>query len=135
MQLDQFAPELVQAELWRRMTLLPHTITGPSLVSVPSSRALQLEPDHARGPAEAFMVGTEFVHFHGDGSGSLHTTLPLGLAGQVAAVGWGELHPMARLGFAPKTLMMVFGPRDDDELEVVWALVLANHQFAVGSPV
>jgi hypothetical protein len=134
-QLDQFGPEPVHAELWRRMTELPHTVSGPSLVSVPSSRALQLVPDHARGPAHAFMIGNEFAHFHGDGSGSLHLTLPLDLADRVTAAGWGELHPMARLGVAPHTFLMVFGPRDNDELEVVWGLVLTSYHFAVGNPV
>ena len=40
--------------------------------------------------------------------------------------GWGEPHP--RSGY-----MLVFGPRTDDEVEIVWQIVRASYDFATGA--
>ncbi|HUQ55578.1 luciferase family protein [Lentzea sp.] len=130
MQLDQFAPAGIQAELWRRMAALTGIRTGRSKISMPSSRALHLDQATATGPADAFLVETEFTHLHGDGSGSLHLALPSAVAREVIATGRGERHPAVALGLAHPTLVMLFGPRDADELEVVWRLVQASHAYA-----
>jgi hypothetical protein len=134
-QLSQTAPISLQEELWRRMSSLEGVRTGRSGVSVPASRALHLEPALARGPREAFMVGTEFAHLHGATDGSLHVTLPPELAAEAIERGWAELHPIARAGRLPKTLVMVYGPRDEAELETLWQLVLSSYAFARTAPV
>lgn len=63
----------------------------------------------ARGPRDAYLTGTEFVHLHGDGSGSLHVALPRARGTEAIAQGWGETHPAARMGIAPPTLVMLYG--------------------------
>ena len=131
-QLSQTAPEALQEELWRRMTGLGGVHAGRSGVSLPESRALHLDPPLARGPKEAFMVGTEFAHLHGPADGSLHAMLPLDLVETVVERGWGELHPAARMGLVPQTTVMLYGPRDDGELETVWELVKSSYAFARG---
>jgi hypothetical protein len=123
---------LLQEELWRRMTSLDGVRTGRSGVSLPDTRALHLDGKLANGPREAFMVGTEFAHLHGAGDGSLHLTLPRDKATQAIRHGWAELHPLARAGHLPQTLVMIYGPRDRAELETVWDLVSASHAFARG---
>lgn len=40
---------------------------------------------------------------------------------------------MARMGLIPLTTMMVYGPRDQEELEVVWGLLQASWAFAGGA--
>ncbi len=132
-QLSQIAPVLVQEALWVRMAALPQVTTGPSGISLPETRALQLPAASAGGPREAFLIGHEFAHLHGETDGSLHLALPLEVAAEVEEKGWGELHPAARMGDFPHTLMMLYGPRDDAELEVIWRLVQLSHQFALGS--
>lgn len=102
------------------------------MISVPGARAFVLGEDPAGGPPEAFMVGREFAHLHPPTDGSLHMMLPLDLAEAVDAHGWGELHPAARMGVIPPTAMMVYGPRDEGELEVVWELLRASRAFAAG---
>ncbi|MFC6355404.1 luciferase domain-containing protein [Luethyella okanaganae] len=104
---------------------------GKSGVSAPSSLALYLRRDLATGPSNAFFVGTEFAHLHGDGSGSLHLSLPLNLVEEVFTAGWGEQHPVVKLG-GPPNWVMLFGPRDRAELDVVWGLVHASYVFARG---
>jgi hypothetical protein len=132
-QLDQNAPLELQELLFERARALPGVRVEPSMISVPGARAFVLGEDVAGGPTEAFMIGREFAHLHPPIDGSLHMMLPLELAEAVDLHGWGELHPVARMGVIPRTAMMVYGPRDDGELEDVWELLRASHAFASGS--
>jgi hypothetical protein len=131
-QLDQIAPVAIQEELWRRMAGLEGVRPGRSGVSLPESRAVHLDPELARGPQEALLVGTEFAHLHGAADGSLHLTLPPALAAEAIEKGWAELHPMAAQGLAPTTLVMLYGPRDEAELETIWQLVETSYAYARG---
>ncbi|HEX4814307.1 MAG TPA: luciferase family protein [Nonomuraea sp.] len=132
-QLDQISPVELQEELWRRMSALDHVRVGASVVSLPETRALHVTAEYARGPAAAFVRdSTEFAHLHGIFDGSLHMQLPEQDAAEVVAKGWGELHPVVLDGRHPPTMVMVYGPRDEDELETVWALVSRSHAFATG---
>jgi hypothetical protein len=40
------------------------------------------------------------------------------------------VHPVARLGLIPPTAVMLYAPRDEDELAVIEQLVRASHAFA-----
>jgi hypothetical protein len=131
-QLDQNGPVRVQEALWERMRRLDGVRTGHSGISAPESRALHLEQTPPRGPHEAFIIGSEFAHLHGPHDGSLHVTLPEGLAEVAINCGWAELHPVARAGARPPTLVMLYSPRDAEELETVWRLVRASFAFARG---
>ena len=131
-QLSQIAPVWLQEELWHRMTGLEGVRPGRSHVSLPDTRALHLDPRLATGPGDAFFTGTEFAHLHGASDGSLHLMLPVSVAGDAIDKGWSELHPVARRGAAPPTLVMLYGPRDQAELEVVWRLVETSYAFARG---
>ncbi|WP_280497771.1 luciferase family protein [Nocardia asiatica] len=129
-QLSQISPPDLQEQLWSRMLTLADVLPGRSGVSVPDTRALHLRPAMAHGPREAYLVGSEFAHLHGHGDGSLHMCLPKEVVAQALRQGWAEQHPMARQGYLPGTLVMVYGPRDQEELEVVWQLVRISHRFA-----
>ena len=131
-QLDQTAPVKLQEELWQRMTALDGVRAGRSGISLPQSRALHLDRALALGPPEAFMVGDEFVHLHGAFDGSLHASLPPEVAAEAIARGWAEPHPLARRGMIPGMLVMIYGPRDEAELETVWQLVEISYAFARG---
>lgn len=133
-QLDQNAPPELQERLFERARALAGVRVEPSMISVPGARAFVLEVDSASGPAEAFMIGREFAHLHPASDGSLHMMLPPDLARAVEEHGWGEPHPVARLGLIPPTAMMVYGPRDEGELETVWEILRASHAFASGGP-
>jgi phospholipase/carboxylesterase len=129
-QLDQNAPAELQARLFERASGLASSRVEPSMISVPGARAFVLDEEAARGPAEAFMTGREFAHLHPASDGSLHMMLPRELARLVEERGWGEQHPVARLGLIAPNAMMVYGPRDEGELEIVWELLRASHAFA-----
>ena len=114
------------------MFALPDAEERPSLVSVPGARALWLRDGIEAGAADAFMIEREFAHLHPARDGSLHMALPRRRAETAIAAGWAELHPMARLGYLPPTVVMVFGPRDVAELEIVYGLVLDSYRNAGG---
>jgi Family of unknown function (DUF5519) len=58
--------------------------------------------------------------------GSLHMTLPPDVAEEAYAKGWGEPHPYSGTP-------LIFAPRDEDELEVVFGLLRASYDYARGS--
>jgi hypothetical protein len=109
----------------------PAGTTGPdSAAAVPGSRALALQPDAAGTRVGAFLVGREFAHLHPGPDFSLHLALPEHEAQRAVDAGWAEWHPLAAAGRVPKTIVMVYAPRDAEELETVWSLLQASHRFA-----
>lgn len=88
--------------------------------------------DGGRGPARAFMLGTEFAHVHPGPDNSLHMTLPPALRDAAITAGWAEPHPMAGLPTVSADLVMVYAPRDAAELTVATQLVTAAWRYARG---
>ena len=131
-QLTQLASVALQEALFERCARLPGVLVGRSHVSVPGARAFHLDGEHAGGQREAFMAGTEFAHLHPSYDGSLHLVLPEADAREVIARGWGEFHPLVEQGVMPPINVMIYGPRDEDELETVWQIVQASHANATG---
>jgi phospholipase/carboxylesterase len=125
-QRSQNAPPELQEELIRRALELPGVSEAGSRVSVPGARAFVLDEAHARGPSQAFQAEREFAHVHPPDDGSLHMTLPAGVAQAAYAAGWGEPHPVSGTP-------LIFGPRNEAELEVVWGLLRASYEYASGA--
>ncbi len=128
-QLTQNAPPELQERIFAFASALPGVVVGPSAVSVPGARAFHL-PDAAEGAREAFMVEREFAHLHPASDGSLHMALPPDVVERVIENGWAERHPLAGRFGLPGNIVMVYGPRDEDELAVVEELVWASHAHA-----
>jgi hypothetical protein len=101
-----------------------------SAVSVAGARALVLTDDGELGPPDAFMVGREFCHGHAQGDYSLHACLPGDLAMAAQQAGWAELHFLAQAGQLPRTVVMLYAPRDEFEFTIILSLVHASYQFA-----
>ncbi|MFN2400158.1 MAG: luciferase family protein [Gemmatimonadaceae bacterium] len=129
---DGAAAVSLRAALAEALFALPGVQEAPSAISVPGARALWLDSSAARGPREAFMVGTEFAHLHPAPDWSLHAALPPELALEAAERGWAEVHPVARRGLLPPNVVMLYSPRDEDEVRVVLDIVRAGHVFARG---
>lgn len=133
-QLTQNAPADLQERVFSLASSLDGVEVGPSHVSVPGARAFHL-PESTQAACEAFMVAREFAHLHPSSDGSLHMVLPPEVVDQVIENGWAERHPLAGHHGLPANIVMVYGPHDDDELEVVADLVRASHSLATGSVV
>jgi hypothetical protein len=129
-QLDQQPDARIRAALARRIWGFPGVEKGASGISVPGACALCLPPEVAAGPPEAFLVDREFAHLHPHPDSSLHLSLPTPTAKEVVAAGWAEFHPLVGSGRLPPTVVMVYAPRDEYELEIVLGLVMRSYQFA-----
>ena len=110
----------------------PEALRRPSMISVPGAEALCWCGEH-RGPHEAFMYGDEFAHIHPAYDGSMHLALPKNVCAAVIDANWGEVHPVAKMGFIPLTVMMVYAPRNYEELDTVLDLLNFSFLFASGN--
>ena len=127
------SPRELQEELFARLAALPGVSTKQSAISVPGARGLMVEPGAEAAP-DAFLVprAGEFAHLHPEHDGSLHLTLPPELARDAIAKGWGVAHPLAGIRLA-RGMVLVYGPRDHDELDVVAAVVGTSHAYATAA--
>jgi hypothetical protein len=131
-QLEQNPDTSIVVELARRVFSLPGVEERPSAISVPGARALWLREEVPAGPREAFMIGREFAHVHPMPDGSLHAALPPEVAREAIEKGWAEQHPVARMGYIPQNVVMIYAPRDAEEVEVVASLVTESYRYAGG---
>ena len=132
-QLEQNPERQMVEELAQRVFALPGVEERPSAISVPGARALWLQEDVPAGPQEAFLIGREFAHIHPMPDGSLHAALPPAVAQEAVEMGWAELHPVARMGYIPQNVVMIYAPRDAEEIEVVAGLVVEAYRYAGGT--
>jgi phospholipase/carboxylesterase len=130
-QLSQNAPADLQERLLDLARLLPGVTVGQSRISVRGARALNLAD--GTGDAQAFLVPSarEFAHLHPSYDGSLHLALPPDHARDLVTKGWGRAHPLAGTRLSPG-FVMVFGPRNDDELDTVAGILTMSHAYATG---
>jgi phospholipase/carboxylesterase len=127
------SPTEIQERLFSRIAALPGVTTRQSAISVPGARGLMVERG-AGAPLDAFLVprAGEFAHLHPGYDGSLHLALPPALAADAIASGWAVAHPLAGIRLA-RGMVMVYGPRNDAELDVVAGIVETSHAYATGT--
>lgn len=130
---SQNSPAELQEALYGRLVKLDAVSTGPSGISVPGARALLLDRAETAGPDSAFILPDvgEFAHLHPEHDGSLHLALPDALAYDALAKGWAAAHPLAGIKVTTG-MVLIFGPRDAEELEIVAGIVAASHRYAMG---
>ncbi|MEM7160902.1 MAG: hypothetical protein AAF487_00550 [Bacteroidota bacterium] len=109
-----------------------HIQKRPSAVSVPGAIAMWMNEGHTCVQCNAFMVGTEFAHFHPHPDYSLHLGLPKFEAEIIIEKGWGEWHPLIERGILPPNIIMLYAPRDQKELEVAKIILQHSYEFAQG---
>jgi hypothetical protein len=129
-QLEQWPPAAIATELMTRILELPHVRQRQSRMASPDCRALCLPDTLAFGPREAFIDDHEFCHLHPLPQSSLHLTLPFEPRECAIDLGWAEQHPAARVGAVPEALVMVYAPRNAEELAVVLRLISCSYEFA-----
>lgn len=130
-QLDQRA----SPELWGRLVAgvfaLDGVVEGHSQVSPKSSRAVFLVGQElARAPETSLFPDgrLEPVHLHGVDDTSVHLVLPAERGARLTELSWAEPHQYEDFG----TEFMVYGPRDETELEVVVTIVEESLAYARG---
>ncbi len=71
----------------------------------------------------------EVGHIHPT-DGSMHIILSPSDTKEVIEKGWGELHGLAGQGAAAKTYMMIYSPRNEEELEITKRILEAAVKYA-----
>ncbi|KAI1134850.1 hypothetical protein F5Y05DRAFT_192833 [Hypoxylon sp. FL0543] len=106
---------------------------------------IQVKPSNLEGPLfnglwladgiplrdEIKRMNGEFAHPHGEGS----THLVLSLVDAAAAIesGWAERHRMSGVGpMAPWGFVLIYAPRDDEELDLWKKVVVASARYVLG---
>lgn len=131
-QLDQTAPEEMQNLLRDHALSLPGVSRASSGVSVHGAVGFYLN-DPPRTPELPELFGQEFGHIHPPYDGSLHLNVPTSVAERLIELGWAEYHFAVKLGWAPPLVVMLYGPRDREELEVAQAIVETSYIAAGGA--
>lgn len=120
-----------QDRLLERFAAIDGVTVLDSEFSVPGSRAMLL--DNPAGPPGSLLDEPtgEFAHLHPWYDGSLHVALPATQAGDAITKGWAQPHMWAGTRFCDG-FVMIYGPRNDAEVEIITAIVEASHEFATG---
>jgi phospholipase/carboxylesterase len=131
-QVSDNAPVALQEKVFAYAAGLSGVIAAPSQISVPGARAFTLA--ERRAPEDAFLVPQvgEFAHLHPAHDGSMHLALPVELAAEAVRQGWARPHMWAGVRLSAG-FVMVFGPRDEDELAVGKGILAASHAYATGA--
>ncbi|TQL52582.1 hypothetical protein FB464_0065 [Subtercola boreus] len=130
-QLTERSTPALWGQLVARVFALPGAEEGHSQVSPPTSRAVFLADRHSEiAPERSLAPGRrlEPVHLHGVQDTSIHLVLPAARGRELTDAGWAEPHQYEDFG----TEFMVYGPRDEAELEIVVAIVAERLAFARG---
>ncbi len=131
LQTEETAPPHLREQLLEWCAGLEGVTLRPTELNVPGI-ALVLDEHLAKGQPEAFIRGHEFAIVREEGS--VHLTLRPEWGQKVLDKGWGTVHPLVRYmaGALPPQNIIVYAPRDERELRVVWKVVQAGHAFACG---
>ncbi|WP_142927255.1 luciferase family protein [Bacillus sp. PK3_68] len=114
-----------------RASRLPDVTLQPTELSVPAL-ALVMDETSTDGIEEAFIRNREFALIRTDGS--IHLPLMLQWGEYVLKAGWSCIHPLVRYmaGALPPQNFIVYAPRDEQELEIVWRIVQGSYFYARG---
>lgn len=104
--------------------------TAATAYSGPSSSSSSDKEQQQQQQLPAFMKGLkgETAHVHPECSS--HVTLSMADAEEVVRKGWAERHKLSGVGsYLPWTYLLVYAPRDDDELKVWKGIIKAGIRF------
>jgi len=130
-QLDQFPPAEMIGEVAQFGRALGGVRTRESRMAEAGTVALSVSGAAVSGTPQAFIDGDEFCHLLPAPCGSLLLTLPPAEIEGVDVLGWAARHPIQTLGLM-QSMVLVYGPRTLEELEVVAMLVERSCRFARG---
>jgi hypothetical protein len=119
--------ELVEeVAAWPGIEASPLPVGGGGLVSFRVNEGL------ASDDLSNFISGTEFARIL-FGAPTIYLTFPLSCAHWAIVRGWAEPHFSGSFGLMPPGVMVVYTPRDENEMQVCLSLFLTSYNFAVGA--
>ncbi len=133
-QLNQNAPVALQEELMASVSVLTGVRIEPTPFSLEGSQGWRLEGSFAQGPDDAFIFDSpEFGHLHRPSDGSMHMLLPSEFSVVALKKGWGIIHPLTdSVSGEHSDYVMIYGPRDEDELKTIWIIAQISYYYARG---
>lgn len=133
-QLNQPAPIVVQEELITAVAALPNVLLWESPNSLPGAIGWILGESLDTDEKGDLIAGSEFGHQHRNEVGSMHLSLPAAASQIVLEKGWAVLHPFSTVihGSRAVDYLLVYAPRDNEDLKIVWLIVQASYAFARG---
>ena len=136
LQLTQIAPDDMYDQLAATVARLPGLVVQPVQLLEPG-KGWHLTPGLEGGPdKDRYADGGSIGHLHSRAQGSMHLLIPRDLfRGIIRPRGWGILHPfsaMLGVGTPKADFVMIWAPRNPDELAVVWLIVQAAFAYATG---
>jgi hypothetical protein len=134
-QIDQIPADMraLCQQLIEAVSDLDHVDRGGSRRAPPGTVGLYMKPDHACASERCFLLGHEFAHVHLEDDGSLHLILPEPLRTEAIEAGWAEPHPMAGLPTVSLDTVMLYAPRDAEEVATIAGLVRSSWANALHS--
>lgn len=131
LQYSDLGPEQIRLALksWA-FSIFPNVQEHDTLISVPSSRALWLDPNVQAAHEDAFMPppnSREFCHLHEDGS--FHAVVDVSVEDEILNKGWGARHMYYDRGVKE---VLVYAPRNVDELVVAKKVITESYRYASG---
>ncbi|KIJ59876.1 hypothetical protein HYDPIDRAFT_117967 [Hydnomerulius pinastri MD-312] len=105
------------------LAVSPHERMHDAMVIASSVASPHKAADHAP---------REIAHIHPEIDYSLHVTLSPQDCKLVIERGWGERHPLSGTKALPKEYLLIYSPRDDEELEVVDRIIVATIGYMTG---
>lgn len=132
-QLDQLPPQHLKLALLDRLRALTDVTFAPSQRAPHGTVGLHLEGEDPTGREHAFLINQEFAHVHPGDDSSMHMILPEPLRSQAMAAGWAQAHPFAGVPTVSEDTVLVYAPRNEEELETVARLTLAAWKNAQGT--
>lgn len=149
-QLDQHASKDIQQNFLLAFNAL--ALQNASIVQLAPSKyeghteAMWVHPDstyHAY-PNASGSISREISHVHATGDYSAHVVLSPTDTKKVINAGWGQLHPLAGVRLLkllrggkmlPREYVMLYAPRDEEEIKVCMGIVGAGMGFMTGEEV
>jgi hypothetical protein len=131
LQTQDTSPDELRARLIDHGSQLPSVTVARTAMSVPGV-ALNLDESLAKGKPECFVHRREFAIIRDEGSTQVNLDPDCGQI--VLDRGWAVVHPLARYmaGALPPQSLIVFAPRDEEELATVTMLLDVAYVYAVG---
>ena len=107
----------------------PHIESSPPPVSPPDTIRMRLAEMAATDKPSTFLTAREFGRVL-LGAPTIYLALPLVCAHWAIVRGWSEPHYLATFGLMPAGAVVVYTPRDEQELAVCHLLFSHSYRFA-----
>jgi hypothetical protein len=116
-------------QLVRDVLSWPHVEALPDASNPPTAIPIRFEQDAVTLASAPFMSAREFGRVL-LGAPTLYLALPLGCAHRAIVRGWAEPHYLSSFGLMPPGAVVVYTPKDRDQLSVCYTLFYAAYQSA-----